>query len=273
MRFSCLRNALFMMKNGQRIQLNLLKLTLIFHITRFISGAGIRRNKWEKNKDILKIPTIDEFGGYWKFQKENEKSIPKSEEVDYNEQVNKIDLDWANEEAKRQLDRDKINKNSDNENEESDFWDPSDQSLSLHLKKEKRHRYWSDVTNATSSGKLLSKCRSPEKRLKPIIKLNPFAEDSNCRDFNFDTWNIDNFDNFWYVSMENNSDKGSNVPWNLQVGDSIGQNFTNFNNSLEISNYYLQPHEELDHSLFLSHHSDMAKHNYRDDIEKFFWEN
>lgn len=190
--------------------------------------------------------------------------------------MNILDLEWAREESLMKINFDHTPRSA-YENEESDFWNPSDQSLSPQPKKEKRHRYWSDITNATSSGKLFAKERQNQSKFKLTIKPSPFIEVPRRNESNFDYWNLDNldnFDNFCFISMENKSEKDSQNLWHLQVGDTVEHNFSSdFNNCLNFSNNLLQPFEEQDHFKFPNHHNEMNKQNYRDDTEeKFFWE-
>lgn len=259
------------MKSGPKTLLSSSKPTLTSPTRRFTNGAGTRRNKCERNKDILKIPTIDEFGGYWKFQKENQNSIPDKLEIDLNEQVNIIDLDWVKEEALMKINLWNTSRGS-YEREESDLRNPSVQSLSPQPKKGKRHRYWSDATNATSSSRLLAKERLAGDRFKLNIKPSPFFEVPYRNEFNFEIWNLDNFDNFCFGSMENNSESNSQNLWHLQVGDTVEHNFSDMNNCLNFSNSLLQNIEEPDHFKFPGHHNEVIKQSFRDETEKFFWE-
>lgn len=118
-----------------------------------------QKKKVEKNPHARKIPTIDEFGGYCKFENTSNESLSKVLDIDWNEKIRQLDLECEQEEKLLKKNQSKENKYKRAKTEDSsevvevkpkEFIEiPDDDSFSTPPKKTKRQRYSSDLTNAT----------------------------------------------------------------------------------------------------------------------------
>ena len=57
-----------------------------------------QKKKVERNPNAKKVPTIDEFGGYCKFEASQKQSISKVLDIDWNEKIRLLDLECEREE-------------------------------------------------------------------------------------------------------------------------------------------------------------------------------
>lgn len=74
------------------------------------------------------------------------------------------------------------------------------EDFSPPMKKLKRERYASDMTNVTRSGKnLLNKLS--DNIVKPNLYVTPFLEEDFEKDFSFENHRFDNFDNYDHHSF------------------------------------------------------------------------
>ena len=171
------------------------------------------------------VPTIDEFGGYCKFDNKDDKPITQVLDIDWNEKIRLLDLDCEKEglTLNSQSDSNCVNnkrqkiKEDENKNEEpKDFVMkqieiPDDDSYSTPPKKLKRQRYASDVTNATNSGKAQLSLFD-EKKYDDFDKLdrnvNPFQQD-NIDEYSFEDFDFGPLNVFGYNSLNDNDHKVS----------------------------------------------------------------
>jgi hypothetical protein len=148
-----------------------------------------QKKKVEKNPEAMKIPTIDEFGGYCKFSQDNKTPLDKLLEVDWNEKIRLLDLECEKEHgpvsdfepnevyAKRQKleDSEVVVKKSSPPAVNLLVEVSEEDSLSPPPKKTKRERYTSDITNASGN--------TPEgkKEQVEIPLVPPFNFDEECQ--------------------------------------------------------------------------------------------
>ena len=148
-----------------------------------------QKKKVEKNPKALKIPTIDEFGGYCKFSQDNKTPLDKLLDVDWNEKIRLLDLECEKEHgpvsdfepnevyAKRQKleDSEDVVKNSSPPAVKLLVEVSEEDSQSPPPKKTKRERYTSDITNASGN--------TPEgkKDQVEIPLVPPFNFDEECQ--------------------------------------------------------------------------------------------
>lgn len=143
-----------------------------------------QKKKVEKNPRAKRIPTIDEFGGYCKFDSAQVTPITKVLDVDWNEKIRVLLQDIDNEDNRGSEPKEnayKRVKTGDSPSEESvvekkplimtKIEIPDDESNSTPPVKAKRQRYASDLTNATRKASV-----------EPKVVNNPYVED----EFNFD---------------------------------------------------------------------------------------
>ena len=154
-----------------------------------------QKKKVEKNPNLKRVPTIDEFGGYWKF---NNSSTPldKVNTIDYNEKIRILDQECEKEygplpgfetktiavKRRKTQDFENYDKNMESEVMVIPKFYEEEFLFSSH-KKLKRERYCSDLTNVTKSN-----------ILKPLALdeyVNPFFEEEvpseQMGGFNFDS--------------------------------------------------------------------------------------
>lgn len=191
-----------------------------------LSLTQIYKWGWDQKKKVLKNPngkpvaSIDEFGGYSKFDTNYEaKKITKLLDIDWNEKIRQLDLECEMEE-KNNL------KNTEpkilSENKKEDIIDKTcgedklidekeinnveqTNSFCTPLKaKPKRERYSSDITNVTISARNLIK-KAEDKGFNMYV--TPFVEDEFEKDYSFENYNFDNFDNFGSGSFIMSNDR------------------------------------------------------------------
>lgn len=168
---------------------------------------------WDQKKKVLKnpqgiqVPTIDEFGGYSKFDEQDDAiKITKVLDIDWNEKIRLLDLDWEREEKlkisasepKVHIPVSKAEKSQENcDQNAADSQKPAlnAKSFSTPLKKPKRDRYSSDITNVTVSGKNLSPTKKSEAKLQNMY-VAPFFEEDIEKDYSFENFKFDNYDSF-----------------------------------------------------------------------------
>lgn len=124
-----------------------------------------QKKKVEKNPSALKVPTIDEFGGYCKFSNDGQAPLDRIIEVDWNEKIRLLDLecerqtgplpDFKQNEVshkRRKIAEPEIKVLNESKQAVNLLVDVSEMdSLSPPPKKTKRERYTSDITNASGS--------------------------------------------------------------------------------------------------------------------------
>lgn len=131
---------------------------------RFINGDGIKNKKIQKNPNLKKVPTIDEFGGYWKYDNSDAKLLSLWEEEDLNQKIALLDREWERQYGPLPVYKPKINtvkrrKTVDFENLDQNIQSPAfsgsgsgdSDDFAAPSKKIKRERYCSDLTNVTRS--------------------------------------------------------------------------------------------------------------------------
>ena len=124
-----------------------------------------QKKKVESNPNALKVPTIDEFGGYCKFSSNDSQPLDKLIDNDLNAKVL-----FLVKECEKELGplpdfdpnekQSKANPSDFKEEEDLQNDEPiiklveisDDESVASVTKKTKRERYCSDLTNATKSG-------------------------------------------------------------------------------------------------------------------------
>lgn len=138
----------------------------------------------EKNPSAKKVPTIDEFGGYCKFEASQKQSISKVLDIDWNEKIRLLDLECEREEklmkawpVSRPVKRVKTHEFIENvvhSDQKAVELAPlelvEEESMCTPPKKPKRQRYCSDATNATRGGH--KKKEAVHSSINPYINLN-----------------------------------------------------------------------------------------------------
>lgn len=170
-----------------------------------------QKKKSKKNPQGKRIPSIDEFGGYCKFdQREESPKLTKIVDIDWNEQIRLLDLDCAKEEkinhakpesiVKKELQIQNSVKEKQNVNKEVTVQakkvESNEKSFSTPMKKfNKRDRYCSDLTNASNSARnlLITPRVTPP---KSSAYVTPFFEEDFDRDYSFENVNYENFEYF-----------------------------------------------------------------------------
>ena len=186
-----------------------IKINTQLSYTQIYKWGWDQKKKWEKNQNSLKIPTIDEFGGYCKFQKEDNKLLSNIAEIDWNKEVQDLDIECEKEETKLLKSQSElINKDIQFlPNQSSVILNPANAEFSTPLKKLKRDRNFSSATNETNSQKLTRKDIDPILSSISSLKLNPFVNELYFRDYTFEAYNISNVDKFWYDSFDGFSEE------------------------------------------------------------------
>ena len=176
-------------------------------LTQIYKWGWDQKKKVKKNPMGLHVPTIDEFGGYSKFDdKDDSKKITKVLEIDWNEKIRLLDLDCQREEKLRiPISEPKVHIPLSNDLELGENVDQNAgnlekpalavKSFSTPLKKTKRDRYSSDITNVTVSGKNLSPTKKNEVK-NANLYLAPYFEDEIEKDYSFENYKFDNYDCF-----------------------------------------------------------------------------
>lgn len=161
-----------------------------------------QKKKVEKNPHARRIPTIDEFGGYCKFENNSNESLSKVLDIDWNEKIRQLDLECEQEERLLKQNQPKENKNKRVKTEDSSevveikpkevspqlIEIPDDDSFSTPPKKTKRQRYSSDLTIATKS--------APKKQEFLEMPINPFLHEDLHSDYNFEDVHLGTVLNF-----------------------------------------------------------------------------
>lgn len=192
---------------------------------------------WDQKKKSLKnpqgkrIPSIDEFGGYCKFdQKQDSAKLTKVVDIDWNEQIRLLDLDWAREEKSAPTKIEPIQK------DDHQFLNPSkreycaikapnsssgkksdDKSFSTPAKKlSKRDRYCSDLTNVSNSAKNLLGIGGVTPS-KSSSFVNPLFEEDLDRDYSFENIRYVNFEYLGSSNFMYPSEKVSTLLFSLKI--------------------------------------------------------
>lgn len=159
----------------------------------------------KKNPNLKKVPTIDEFGGYWKYNNTDANLIHMWEE-DLNQKITMLDLEWEREYGPLREDGATSEKNKRRKTEDfthvveqdhsplagDDLRTPSAEVDSLFdtCKKVKRNRNCSDLTAVT--GPLGFSSPEQESETKKGVEDFAFNFDSRA---NFDSEDSYNFFN------------------------------------------------------------------------------
>jgi len=179
-----------------------------------------QKKKVQNNPNGKMVPSIDEFGGYCKFDAESKNTkLTKVLDVDWNEKIRQLDLECELEEKLRKTKsepnpknynpiemKNSYQENAQNTNEVVVKLNINndDDAFCTPPKKTKRERYSSDITNATNSGRNLIS-NNIEDSCKMNYYVTPFLEDLE-KDFSFDNYHFESFENFRNNGFMINSD-------------------------------------------------------------------
>jgi len=154
------------------------------------------------------VPTIDEFGGYCKFDGPAKQPISTVVEVDWNEKIRLLDLECEREEKNllhtrpesRVIKRIKTEEFGKVKKPQMKIAVPEqllvadDDSLCTPPKQVKRQRYGSDSTTATRPAHKMSEASN--------LKVNPYLNDDLQNDFDIEKYENDSFFNFGFNSFK-----------------------------------------------------------------------
>lgn len=184
-------------QDWNRDTVEFLKTNTQLSYTQIYKWGWDQKKKVEKNPNAKKIPTIDEFGGYCKFDQASNVPLDKVLDIDWNEQIRLLDLDCEREEQLKQRNtepKEKVYKRVKTEDShepikiknEDVYPEPlvlsDDDSFCTPPKKVKRQRYCSDATNAT---------RAASKKFENLDSvINPFLQDDAKSDYDFEDFQL-----------------------------------------------------------------------------------
>jgi hypothetical protein len=179
-----------------------IKINSHMSLTQIYKWGWDQKKKVKNNPEGIMVPSIDEFGGYSKFEDNDEsKKITKVLDIDWNEKIRLLDLDCENEE-KRKLSCPEPKVYDYSNHGICDVQAPIDTKNSAKVdtfstphKTLKRERYSSDITNMTISGKNLSPAKKHETKYVNAY-VTPFFEDEIEKDYSFENYNFENYDSF-----------------------------------------------------------------------------
>ena len=174
-----------------------------------------QKKKVEKNPNSKPVPTIDEFGGYWKFESAKIQ-LEKLCDEDLNEKVRLLDSECEKNlepltDFEPKVETVKRRKTEDSENHSINILKENtvipkfeEENLFSPPKKPKRERYCSDMTNVTRSAVFQ---RQPlDQFVNPFLdeevpseKMGGFNFDSNDMDFDHHSFKLYNSGNTFYL--------------------------------------------------------------------------
>ena len=148
-----------------------------------------QKKKVERNPNAKKVPTIDEFGGYCKFEASQKQSISKVLDIDWNEKIRLLDLECEREEMQmkagsvsrpvKRVKTHEITEKVVHSDQKAVELQPlefvEEESMCTPPKKPKRQRYCSDATNATRGGQ--KKKELVNTSVNPYINFTSQEED------------------------------------------------------------------------------------------------